>query len=133
MVCIYCNGSTQVTNSRPQKRTNTVWRRRQCLQCKTVFSTIEAADTSLSITVRKNKQLEPFLRDHLFISVYDSLRHRKSALADATSLTNTMLTTIYQLAEAAVIDRDVIVTVCATVLERFDTIAATHYRAFHPV
>lgn len=133
MVCIYCSGETQVINSRPQKKKNNIWRRRQCISCNTVFSTIEAANASLSITVRKNNHLEPFLRDHLFVSVYDSLKHRKSALADATSLTDTMLATIYQLADRSVIERDVIVTICATVLERFDTVAVTHYRAFHPM
>lgn len=134
MVCIYCGGDTKVINSRHQKRANNVWRRRQCTVCNTVFSTIEAPDTSLSITVRKHQSvLEPFERDKLFISVYESLKHRKSALADATGLTTTILTRIYQLAQDSVIERDIIVTVTVSVLERFDTVAATHYMAYHPV
>ena len=134
MVCIYCGGETKVVNSRHQKRANNVWRRRHCTVCNTVFSTIEAPDTSLSITVRKHKNaLEPFERDKLFISIYESLKHRKSALVDATGLTTTILTRIYQLAEDSVIERDVIVTVTASVLERFDAVAATHYAAYHPI
>lgn len=133
MICIYCGSDTKVINSRHQKRANNVWRRRQCIQCNTVFSTIEAPDTTLSITVRKQKALEPFSRDHLFISVYESLKHRKSAQMDATGLTATILTAIYSLAEDSVIDRAVIVTITTTVLERFDPIAATHYKAFHPI
>lgn len=134
MVCIYCGNETKVTNSRHQKRANNVWRRRQCLGCNTVFSTIEAPDMKLSITVKKpNGGLEPFLRDQLFVSVYDSLKHRKSALADATQLTDTVLSSLYAMAESSVLERDVIVTIVTTVLERFDSTAATHYKAFHPV
>ena len=133
MICIYCNGDTRVTNSRHQKRANTVWRRRQCVSCATIFSTIEAADTSLSISVNHDGDLEPFQRDKLFLSVYDSLKHRKSAQIDATGLTNTMLSTIYGVAGDATIDRIAIITIVAAVLERFDTVAATYYRAYHPL
>lgn len=134
MVCIYCSSDTKVTNSRHQKRANNVWRRRQCQTCHTVFSTIEAPDMELSITVKqRGGDLKPFLRDQLLISVYDSLKHRKSALADATSLTDTVVSNLYTLAEASVLERDVIVTVVTTVLEHFDGAAATHYKAFHPV
>lgn len=134
MVCIYCGKETKVTNSRHQKRANNVWRRRQCLGCNTVFSTIEAPDMELSITVKRpNGDLEPFLRDQLLISVHDSLKHRKSALTDATRLTDTVLGNLYALTESSVLERDVIVTVVTTVLEHFDSTAATHYKAFHPV
>lgn len=134
MVCIYCGNETKVTNSRHQKRANNVWRRRQCLGCHTVFSTIESPDMELSITVKRlNGDLQPFLRDHLLVSVYDSLKHRKSALMDATRLTDTVLGNLYALTESSVLERDVIVTVVTTVLEHFDTVAATHYAAFHPI
>ena len=134
MVCIYCGSDTKVTNSRHQKRANNVWRRRECKACHTVFSTVEAPDMELSITVKQpDGRLTPFLRDQLLVSVYDSLKHRKSALADATSLTDTVLGNLYSLTEQSILERDVIVTVVTTVLERFDSIAATHYKAFHPV
>ena len=133
MTCLYCNSATNVKNSRYQKRTNTVWRRRHCTACKTVFSTVEAADTSLSIVVARQASLEPFLRDKLFLSVYDSLKHRKSALTDATSLTSTMLSAIYNLADVAQVERDIIVTIVTSVLERFDPVAAIHYKAYHPL
>lgn len=133
MVCIYCGHETQVTNSRHQKRVNQVWRRRKCVQCGAIFSTLEGANTSQALSVQQKNGLEPFSRDTLFISVYDSLRHRNSALADATALTATIISTVTPLAENAVIDRDVLTTVATTVIERFDTVAATHYRAFHPV
>ena len=132
MVCIYCSAETKVTNSRHQKRLNQVWRRRKCLNCGAIFSTTEGANTSQALSVLKKNGLEPFSRDTLFISVYDSLRHRKTVLDDATALTSTIISTLTPLATDAVIDRDVIATVTTTVLGRFDKPAASHYQAFHP-
>jgi transcriptional regulator NrdR family protein len=110
-----------------------VWRRRKCVACGAIFSTTEGANTSQALSVHKNNGLEPFSRDTLFISVYDSLRHRKTVLDDATALTSTIISTLTPLAADAVIDRDIIVTITTTVLQRFDKPAATHYQAFHPV
>jgi transcriptional repressor NrdR len=133
MVCIYCGHETQVTNSRHQKRLNQVWRRRKCTFCGAIFSTTEGANTSQALSIQKNNGLEPFSRDKLFVSVYDSLRHRKTVLDDATALTGTIISTLTPLADEAAIDRDVVVTVTTTVLQRFDKPAATHYQAFHPL
>ncbi len=131
MVCIYCSGKTDVFNSRHQKRLNQVWRRRRCMVCNAAFTTIEAADPSQTVRVRRNSHLEPLSREVILLSVYDSLRHRKTAVHDATALTATIVSTLYNLASNAVIERDQIVEATAAVLERFDTVAATHYRAFH--
>lgn len=132
MLCVYCGSDTQVTNSRHQKRLNQVWRRRKCLNCGAIFSTLEGANTSQALSVLKKNGLEPFSRDTLFISVYDSLRHRKTVLDDATALTSTIISRLTPLVEDASIDRDVIVTVTTTVLQRFDKPAASHYQAYHP-
>lgn len=133
MKCIYCLGDTRVVNSRLQKRENNVWRRRTCLICGTVFTTEEAADLSGSIRVLNNKQLEAFQRDKLYLSIYDSLRHRKTAQQDATELTDTILTTLYPHMHDATITRMQIIEVTASVLTRFDKVAATSYTAFHPI
>lgn len=133
MVCIYCSGSTQVTNSRHQKRINNVWRRRKCQQCQAVFTTVEAEDSAQALRVNRHNDLEPFSRDKLLISIYDSLRHRKTAIDDAGALTTTVQSLLYGYIDNATIDRDAIVEITASVLERFDNASATHYRAFHPV
>lgn len=42
MLCINCfTSETRVTNSRPSKKEPRIWRRRQCLNCKYVFTTKE--------------------------------------------------------------------------------------------
>lgn len=132
MVCLYCGQNTQVTNSRHQKRLNQIWRRRKCISCGAIFTTTEVVDLGGALRVHKTAGLEPFSRDTLLLSLYESLKHRKSAIQDATALTSTVISTLHPLAEDTVIDRDVITTVSTSVLERFDKVAATHYAAFHP-
>lgn len=132
MVCVYCKSETNVTNSRHQKRVNHVWRRRTCQVCGAVFSTIESPDLSQAFSLRRKTLLEPFARETLLISIYDSLRHRPTAVSDANALLGTVLALLLQHAHESVIERDTLVETVNTVLERFDTVAATHYRAFHP-
>lgn len=131
MNCVYCGGETRVANSRPQKRANRVWRRRVCLNCSTTFTSLEAIDLSGSITVKSLGQLEAFQRDKLFLSVYDSLKHRQTPTNDATGLTDTIIARLYPLMAGAVIEKTEIAHITISVLERFDSAAATHYSAFH--
>lgn len=132
MICIYCSGSTQVVNSRHQKRTNQVWRRRKCVDCQAVFTTNERADLEQALSFRQDKALEPFSREILLLSVYDSLKHRKTAVSDAVGLTATIISQLTPFIANATLERDVVVTVAAEVLGRFDSTAATIYQAFHP-
>lgn len=78
-----------------------------------------------------SEQLEAFQRDKLFVSVYDSLKHRKTAQTDATELTDTILGELNPLMTDATISTQQIVQVTIRVLQRFDTAAATYYQAFH--
>lgn len=133
MVCIYCGGETRVINSRPQKRLNGVWRRRHCQDCQTIFTTTEEVDLTGSIVVRKINAVEPFSREKLLLSVYDSLRHRQHAARDAAGLMDTILGKLYVHVHDATLERDIITEVTALVLRRFDRVAASHYCAFHPV
>lgn len=132
MVCIRCGGQTAVSNSRPQKRLNQVWRRRECLACGTVFTSLEAVDQAGALRVRsQNKHLKPLSRDKLFLSLYKSLAHRPSAIADAGGLTATILAKVAPTASGGIIETDTIVQTALVALNRFDRVGATHYRAFH--
>ena len=134
MVCIYCGSETNVTNSRLQKRANQVWRRRQCQSCGSNFTTHEVADLGSTIVVQRGtKSLVPFSRDLLFVSVYESLKHRASSLADATALTQTIIGEAVHHAPNGKLDRDALVAIACAVLERFDKTAATMYAAYHPL
>lgn len=134
LVCIYCGAKTDVTNSRPKKRQNKVWRRRHCPTCGATFTSIEAASLSDSLVVAvtdPKPTYQPFLRDKLFLSVYNSSQHRPHATSDASALTETILSHLPAISDNSVVDRAALRTVTLTVLERFDTVAAVHYAAFH--
>ncbi len=133
MKCIYCSGETKVTNSRLQKKQNQVWRRRQCLECQAVFSTAEGVTGDKSIVVQSGNAFQPFSRDKLLLSLHASLKHRKTAVSDATALTGTVLSRLYpQIADAS-LQRGVIVSTTHQILKRFDKAAATAYLAYHPL
>ncbi|HZL08138.1 MAG TPA: hypothetical protein VFC50_03010 [Candidatus Dormibacteraeota bacterium] len=132
MVCVHCGGKTKVVNSRPQRKNNQVWRRRQCLECGAVFSTKEIVQHELAWLVRDVRgKLRPFSRDKLFLSLYKSCEHRKTAVGDARGLTDTVMSKLpAYVADGTVSGLD-IARVAQVALNRFDKAASTHYQAFH--
>jgi transcriptional regulator NrdR family protein len=132
MVCIQCGGKTQVINSRHQKRTNRVWRRRKCQLCGAVFTSEESAAYSASWAVKSpSGALKPFSRDKLFLSIHRSLQHRPTALEDAAGLADTAIKKLSDLVADGVIESRVITYTVQIALNRFDQAASTHYAAFH--
>lgn len=134
MVCIYCGNKTAVSNSRAKKRTNEVWRRRVCQDCNATFTSVETIDLGTALLVNnKRGHFEPFYRDKLFASVYDSLKHRNNALAAATGLTATIVGKVLAHAKSAQVQREYIIKTTAEVLKRYDKAASVHYAAYHPI
>lgn len=132
MVCIYCGHTTQVVNSRPQKRQNAIWRRRQCKSCQAVFTSIEQIDLATSLTVRRTmRHLEPFNKNKLLLSIHECCKHRDNALADAEGLVATIVTKCIARAESGALTPQAIAAESLLVLQRFDPVAATMYGAFH--
>jgi transcriptional regulator NrdR family protein len=132
MVCLTCGSKTQISNSRWQKRNNHVWRRRNCLKCGSIFTTIEVAQYEAAWAVlNKNGRPEPFSRDKLLLSLYKSLEHRKNALLDAAGLVETIIDRISDQVNNAQVENSLIVRITLVALNRFDKAAAVHYRAHH--
>ena len=132
MVCVYCAEKTQVVNSRPQKRLNQVWRRRQCLQCGAVFTTEEAFNPSGSLVFDDQRTAPvPFSRDKLFASLLSALSHRTDAVESASAITATVLAKCVQDASDGRIVRQSLLTIAHTTLVHYDTTAATVYAAYH--
>lgn len=134
MVCIYCTGATQVINSRQQRQYNNIWRRRQCVSCKAIFTTHEQADLAAGLMVKAgaSPRPQPFLRDKLFLSIHASCQHRADALQEAAELTRTVIAKL-QARPGALISPSEITHAATTVLHRFDPVAATFYKAYHPL
>lgn len=135
MVCTYCGHDTKVTNSRSQKKSNGTWRRRRCLSCGAVFSSLERIDYETSLAIRdRTSHIIPFNRDQLFVSIYDACRHRATAVQDAGALTDTVVRKLIATSIAdGVIDRESVVAHTHTTLRAFDMAAGVQYIAFHPL
>lgn len=132
MVCIYCGHKTSVANSRSSVKSKSTWRRRSCKSCNAVFTTREFVDLESSLrVVTPLNTLEPFLRDKLFVSLFLSLSHRKTALTDATGLTDTLLTQIIAHNNKGIVSSKEIASTAYSTLERFDKISAVYYQAHH--
>lgn len=132
MHCPYCGSKTEVTNSRYKPSNNQVWRRRGCIDCAAVFTTHEAISLPSSIMVNYKNSSYVFDPDKLYVSIYDSLRHRKDPYQDARGLYDTITKYIIESLQNASIDRDQIVAITVSTLRRFDQAASTQYAAFHP-
>lgn len=74
------------------------------------------------------------MRDKLFVSVYESCKHRPTALRDASNLTQQIIArlTHAQQHPGLIKPADIIATSIA-VLKPFDRAAATAYAAYHPL
>ena len=131
MVCIYCGGKTAVSNSRPQKRLRRTWRRRSCLVCRAVFTTIEAPLLSEDIIVTHGEHCSAFERDLLFVSLLASLGHRQDAVASAGSLAATITAKLLSSRPGASIEASTIARITHETLSCFDDASATHYAAYH--
>lgn len=133
MVCIYCASPTQVVNSRHQRSNNQIWRRRQCTDCKAVFTTHESVVLDNAILVQYSKKhTKPFSRDKLFMSIYECCKHRPKALEEADGLTKTTLAKLRNFYTEGVVTPDILSTIAHDVLSRFDATAASLYAAYHP-
>ena len=132
MVCIQCNSSTRVTNSRLQKRSNRVWRRRQCLKCGVIFSTEETIQyANVWLVQDSSGGYSAFSPNKLLLSLYDSCQHRPTALKDAAALVETVTNKLQSKYINGLIDSQTIARVSQVVLSRFDRAASVHYAARH--
>lgn len=131
MNCIYCASSTKVTNSRSRANGLQVWRRRECKKCHAIWTTHEAIDPSTTHqVVHADGSAEPLSRDVLFVSLIDSLKHRESAVEDASYLTDTILARILALKSPKVMT-SIIIDAAYKALKNFESTAAAVYKAMH--
>ncbi len=132
MVCVYCGSLTQVTNSRSQKRNNGVWRRRRCLHCQSIFTSLETVDYAQVWNVQSIKgTYTPFSQDKLFLSIWQSCRHRATAKEDARQLTDTVMEKLRLKQQRGILAVYTVIDVVQVVLNRFDKAASVYYAALH--
>jgi len=83
---------------------------------------------------RPPHDLIPFSRDLLFISIYESCKHRPQAHLEAANLTQQIINRLQaDSTTPGLVRRQQIVTTAHEVLGSFDGVAATFYAAYHPL
>lgn len=134
MVCINCGSKLSVINSRHQKKQNSIWRRRECDNCNSIFTTLEHINLGKSLMIKHSTGfLEPFSQTKLLLSIHDSCKHRKGAIEDAESLCNTVINQIVLLStnNNPIITTEKLTKNVLKVLGRFDTSASTYYKSYY--
>ena len=115
-----------------QSRLKQVWRRRVCINCDNIFTTIEKIDLERSMVVKaKDETINPFIREKLLISISKSLGHRVDYVNDAIALTNTIIAKLQTDYKTPLLTRNNIIIVSEKVLKNFDSVATVHYKAYH--
>jgi transcriptional repressor NrdR len=132
MVCVYCGNETSVTNSRLQKRSNQVWRRRQCDACKAVFTTHESVDLTQAFLVDSKGLQKPFLPDLLFTDILLALQDRKDVYSAAREVTSTVVQKLLKNPEKPLFSSKTISKATADILKTFDKRAYLRYLSEHP-
>jgi transcriptional regulator NrdR family protein len=132
MNCPYCNSSTSVENSRSHGLKQSVWRRRKCKKCGSIWTTRENYDLSTTHRVKSTStdQIQPFSRDLLLFSITDSLKHLKQSQDVAGDLTDTIISKLLILNEA-VITTVKIKEISIITLKSYDKTASAVYKALH--
>lgn len=111
-----------------------MWRRRLCGKCQAIFTTRESIELSGAVMVSNHRgALVKFSRDHLFISIHESCKHRKKAVDDATAVTQTIISKLSRSMEKGVINISDITEITLNVLQNFDSTAAVVYSGLHSV
>jgi transcriptional repressor NrdR len=134
MVCIYCSAPTQVKNSRSRDNDSTIWRRRACAACGAVFTTHEAAQLSTAyVVVRRDGSFSPLSKQKLFVSIYESCKHRKRPIEDASALTDTIMNRVVRMPNniTGSIDVATVQVIAQATLKAFDQVAHTYYTAYY--
>lgn len=131
MFCINCfYPSTQLTNSRPNKKQPLIWRRRHCSKCGATFTTTERPSLAHNQLVHTGSEVAPFNIGKLIVSLARAFQHDQSKVdTDALDLALTIQTELAT--ELQTITSDDIAAITHQVLKRYDELAAMQYAAQH--
>lgn len=131
MICIKCGqNNTSVINSRQNKKTATVWRRRRCKDCGHTYTTYE--DVAIDqINVVYKGATAPFHHTKLLISIASCFEHMPIKRAEnAEALSKTVEAKLVQ--KGTETSPEAICGAVYTCLKQFDRLASVQYAAKHP-
>lgn len=81
MKCPYCgHNEDRVLDTREQKEGEVIRRRRECIQCKSRFSTVESLNVVFPYIVKKDGRREPFSKEKLLKGLQAACQKRPISL-----------------------------------------------------
>lgn len=134
MFCVNClTPHTDVANSRPHKRTPTVWRRRRCPQCQHIFSTTEMPEPTSNLQIHNTATdgSATFNPGRLVISIANAFQHNEAkGKQEAWELMQTVTGILVSDCRNETTVHD-IATVTHQILQNYDSAAAISYALQH--
>ncbi len=133
MVCPYCqHNDTAVVNSRQHKSQSKIWRRRQCVRCKTTFTTYELVAHKELPSVLSGTVTTPFNTTALLISIYTCLPNSTRRAEHAQALADTVYQKLSERSESSLSSKDIAETTYE-VLRRFNPRSGLTYAVEHNI
>lgn len=82
MKCPYCgHNEDRVLDTREQREGELIRRRRECIKCKSRFSTVETLSVSFPMVIKKDGRREPFNKDKILKGLQAASQKRPISLA----------------------------------------------------
>ncbi len=137
MRCPYCGHvENRVLDTRMQKQGEAIRRRRECLECKRRFSTIENVMRVYPLIIKKDQRREPYSREKIFKGIQAACQKRPVSLAQMELIVDKVSRWILDLCEKEV-STQLIGEEVSRQLRRLDDVAyvrfASVYRTFKDI
>lgn len=139
MKCLFCEilrkqSKTEVINSRRGKDGKEVWRRRQCLVCKEIFTTTEHFSYDSLFVVKRNLSRKRFVYEKLFASILNAIsagkgRDQGDDAMLAKRLTKEIIQKLFTIKSKYISTKD-IMRAAHTILEKEDIFFALRYAMY---
>ncbi len=103
MKCPYCgHNEDRVLDTREQKEGEVIRRRRECLQCKSRFSTVESLNLIFPSVVKKDGRREPFSKEKISRGLQAACQKRPISLGQLDAVVDRIATWIVNRGEKEV-------------------------------
>ena len=87
MKCIYCGcEESKVIDSRASEESNSIRRRRECLECGRRFTTYETIETTPVLVIKKNGERQPFNSAKIKAGIIKACEKRPVSMRDIDKL-----------------------------------------------
>ena len=96
MKCIYCGcEESKVIDSRASEESNSIRRRRECLECGRRFTTYETIETTPVLVIKKNGERQPFNSAKIKSGIIKACEKRPVSMHDIDKLVSDIEKKVY--------------------------------------